>query len=83
MLLIALSAVSFLYFREARTPEHAMRMLIDLPENSSSPQFAMSPDGSILAIAALANGKRQLWLRAIDSSQAQLVPGTDGASYPF
>jgi eukaryotic-like serine/threonine-protein kinase len=83
ILLIALVAVSGLYFREARAPEHVMRMLIDLPENSSSPEFAISPDGSFLAIAATANGKRQLWLRAIDSSQSQLVAGTDGASYPF
>jgi Tol biopolymer transport system component len=75
--------VSFLYFREARAPDRAMRMLIDLPENSSDTQVAISPDGSILAIATVANGKRQLWLRAIDSFQSQLVRGTDGASYPF
>jgi Tol biopolymer transport system component len=83
MLLIALGAVSFLYFREARAPGRVMRLLIDLPENSSEPQFAISPDGTTLAVAASADGKRQLWLRAIDSSQMQLVPGTDGASYPF
>jgi serine/threonine protein kinase len=83
LLLIALGAVSFLYFREARAPGRAMRMMIDLPENSSGSQFSLSPDGSVLAVAAIVDGKRQLWLRAIDSSQMQLLPGTDGASYPF
>ena len=82
-LLIALGVVSFLYFRQAQAPEHALRMLIALPENASSPQFAISPSGRILAVTAITNGKGQLWLRAVDSAEAQLVPGTDGASYPF
>jgi Tol biopolymer transport system component len=83
ILLIALGAVSFLYFREAPAPVRPLKMLIDLPANSSDPQFAISADGSMLAIAAASNGKQQLWLRAMDSSLAQPIPGTDGASYPF
>jgi Tol biopolymer transport system component len=45
--------------------------------------FAASPDGRYLAIALNAGGKRQLWLRALDTLQLQPMPGTDGAVYPF
>jgi Tol biopolymer transport system component len=45
---------------------------------------AISPDGLRLAFtAADAAGKMQLWLRAIDSLDAQPLPGTEGAAYPF
>jgi Tol biopolymer transport system component len=43
----------------------------------------MSPDGRLLAIAEEVNGKRQLWLRAMDSFQIQPMPGTEDATYPF
>ncbi len=46
--------------------------------------FALSPDGRLLAyVASAPEGKSVLWLRPIDSLQAQPLPGTDGATYPF
>ncbi len=43
----------------------------------------MSPDGRSVAITATVKGKRQLWLRMLDAGQAQPLPGTEDATYPF
>jgi serine/threonine protein kinase/Tol biopolymer transport system component len=76
--------VSFLHFREARPQERVQRYSIALPENTTTiHSFAISPDGRYVAIAAAVNGKRQLWLRALDALQAQPMPGTEDATYPF
>jgi len=46
--------------------------------------FALSPDGRLLAyVASTPDGKSVMWVRPIDSSQAQPLAGTDGATYPF
>ncbi len=46
--------------------------------------LALSPDGLTLAFAAAgAEGKRRLWVRPLDSLQAQALAGTEGATYPF
>jgi Tol biopolymer transport system component/tRNA A-37 threonylcarbamoyl transferase component Bud32 len=47
-------------------------------------RLALSPDGRRLAMIALNDaGRQMLWVRALDQSAAQLVPGTEGASSPF
>jgi len=76
--------VSFLYFRGQPAVERMLRYTIALPENTISiHSFAISPDGRYVAIAAVVNGKRELWLRALDAFQAQPMPGTEDATYPF
>ena len=46
--------------------------------------FALSPDGRTLTyVATTPDGKSALWVRPIDSGQAQILMGTDGATYPF
>jgi eukaryotic-like serine/threonine-protein kinase len=79
--LLVLMPANILHFRE--TPEQTLRSLIALPENGRVHSFAISPDGRTLVIAAAVNGKRQLWLRPMDTSQAQPMPGTEDATYPF
>ena len=44
---------------------------------------AISPDGRFLAIIAMRNGHKQLWLRRLDASDAQPVAGSEDASNPF
>jgi serine/threonine protein kinase/Tol biopolymer transport system component len=82
VLLVALAALAFLHFRDA-PPERTLRYSIAAPENSTVHSFAISPDGRYVTIAAVVNGKRQLWLRALDALQAQPMPGTEDAVYPF
>jgi eukaryotic-like serine/threonine-protein kinase len=46
--------------------------------------FALSPDGRRLAyVATTSDGKSMLWLRPMNSTLAQPLPGTDGANSPF
>ena len=46
--------------------------------------FALSPDGRFLAyVASTADGKPILWVRPMDSLQAQPMTDTVGATYPF
>jgi len=45
--------------------------------------MGLSPDGSAMAFSAITNGKMQLWVRRLDSMEARLLPGTEGAYYPF
>ena len=46
--------------------------------------LALSPSGNKMAYVALgADGKTALWLRALASSSAQQLSGTEGAIYPF
>jgi eukaryotic-like serine/threonine-protein kinase len=51
---------------------------------ASAAQLALSPDGQHLAfIAATRGAPSQIWVRALDSVQAQPLAGTEGASFPF
>src|SRR5204863_6206559 len=51
---------------------------------ASAAQLALSPDGRRLAfVAARKRAASRLWIRPLDGVQAQPLPGTEGASYPF
>jgi Tol biopolymer transport system component/predicted Ser/Thr protein kinase len=77
-------ALAFVHFREAPPQKPVLRYTIAAPENASFlHSFAISPDGRLLAVAVDVKGKRQLWVRAMDALQAQPMPGTDDAAYPF
>jgi Tol biopolymer transport system component len=46
--------------------------------------FAVSPDGRYLThVAVRPDGTRQLWLRALDTGEQRVLPGTEGAAAPF
>jgi Tol biopolymer transport system component len=76
-------ALAFLHFHEQPPVERTLRYTIAAPENSTMEGFAISPDGKRVVIAAAVNGRRQLWLRALDSFQSQPVAGTEDARNPF
>ncbi len=45
---------------------------------------AVSPDGKTLVVPALGtDGTVHLWLRPMNSAHAQIIPGTEDASFPF
>ncbi len=82
-LLAVAAAVSWVHFREAAPPEPVLRYSIDPPARSSVRTFAISPDGRVLAMAIEVEGKSSLAVRPLYSLQTRLLPGTDGAQFPF
>jgi predicted Ser/Thr protein kinase len=44
---------------------------------------AISPDGRMIAVVAVAGGQPKLWIRSLDSLAARELPGTEGAAFPF
>ena len=49
-----------------------------------APQFAVSPDGRMLAFVATdGGGVQEIWIRPLDSTEARPIPGTAKATYPF
>ena len=82
--------LGILYTRRAPADLRIARAYIKPMANSSfvfsgtAAGFALSPDGHLLAyVATTPEGKSVLWVRPIDSLQAQPLAGTEGATYPF
>jgi len=75
--------------RQPLPEQGVVRLQIDPPEGgqfafgNSIGGLALSPDGRTAALVATANGATALWLRPLDESAARLIPGTEGAAYPF
>jgi Tol biopolymer transport system component len=46
-------------------------------------EFALSPDGHYLVMHVVGDAGGELWVRATDSLQTQLLPGTRNADHPF
>jgi Tol biopolymer transport system component len=57
-----------------------MRLEISTP-GGLAPQFALSPDGAVLAYAT--TGRRQIHLRDLASTEPRALAGTEGAEHPF
>jgi eukaryotic-like serine/threonine-protein kinase len=83
LLLAGGTALAWTHFRETPPVDRVLRYSMDPPDKSSVHSFAVSPDGRMLAIAGTVQGKGHLWLRPLDTLQAQLLAGTDAAQYPF
>jgi eukaryotic-like serine/threonine-protein kinase len=67
---------------------HAMRLSLLPPDganvNDDQMFTAISPDGRrIVFVATDSTGNSQLWLRNLESSEAQALPGTQQAYIPF
>ena len=76
-------------WKQAPEGMHAARLSFVPPpeslfEDSQSDTVVVSPDGEKLAFTARSpQGKSQLWVRALDSADVQMLPGTEGAIEPF
>jgi serine/threonine protein kinase len=54
------------------------------PSSVPTPQFALSPNGRrLIYVAAAGHDAPQLWVRPLDSLNAESLAGTHGAEYPF
>ena len=81
---IALPAAFYLRHQPAE-PAPRVALTVSPPDNSSYPGSpSVSPDGRyIVSSAAGPDGRRTLWLRALDEIHPKIVPGTEGAAAPF
>jgi len=84
-LLLGMLGFAWEYFtRQPMTNDtRMMKFSIHPPEKSSFEHVAVSPDGRYLAFTAATGGKYQLWVRALDSTEARPLAGTEGAREPF
>jgi predicted Ser/Thr protein kinase len=87
--IIALGGWAVVHVRNPPADERVLRLQIDPPEGgrfvfgSSIGGVALSPDGRMAAFVASGNGKGWLWVRPLNGTNARLIPGTEGAGYPF
>ena len=73
-----------LIFRQ-RAANPVLKFPVPPEANSSFPGAAtVSPDGRYIVYSAVGpDGRRLLWLRALDQIHARIVPGTEDAAAPF
>ena len=81
---VALASLAVVHFRES-TPASPPEMRVDIttPATPWPLDFALSPDGRSIAFVASGQGQQRLWVRALDQSEAQPLPGTEDAAMPF
>ena len=84
LFLIAAVALAILYFRHSPAEERPVRFVIAMPDKTtdvSSP--VVSPDGRRVAFVATSDGKPFIYVRPLDSLNAERLSGTDDAAQPF
>jgi Tol biopolymer transport system component len=92
-LLLGALAGAFLAAPRAAAPARAIRFEVPAPEGGSFhtstlatvpvAALALSPEGDRLAFVAERSGAAMLWIRALESTAARPLVGTEGAQYPF
>src|SRR5262245_2861927 len=84
VVLTALGIPAWIHSRETTPPE--MRLQIVTPPSLDPLQFALSPDERHLVFVAFgASGEppQRLYLRALDKTDPEPLPGTENGTYPF
>ncbi|HLF15175.1 MAG TPA: protein kinase [Bacteroidota bacterium] len=61
----------------------SVRFTIPPPEQTVINQSAISPDGKTVVFTATGKGKTTLWTRPLKALEAQSLPGTENATFPF
>jgi eukaryotic-like serine/threonine-protein kinase len=95
IVITALVLGAFAYIRNVPQDAQTIRFFVSPPETwtltrqlglfgSPPDPLAVSPDGHRIALAATsADGRTLLWVRSLDSLNAQPLAGTEGAAHPF
>jgi Tol biopolymer transport system component/predicted Ser/Thr protein kinase len=84
--LVALTAATvWAAFRDRDVPAPEIRTSIPTPHTIDPMHFALSPDGRFLVFAAPGadDSLYRLYLRPMNSTEAQPLRGTEGARFPF
>ncbi len=79
-------ALAVPYFQDSSEESQTIQFSITAPAstNETGDLFSVSPDGTQVAfVAANPAGQIVLWVRSLESAEAQLLPGTEGAAVPF
>ncbi len=80
---LALAALAIVHFYFRETPP-AVRFHWHPPAKTTLRYFALSPDGRRLAFTGIgADGKQMMWVQSLSSLSAQVLPGAEGATFPF
>jgi serine/threonine protein kinase len=81
--LLAVGAIyGWLLLPSARAP---LQLALNAPSGAEFSEYggAISPDGRLYAFTATKEGKRQIWVRSMDSSAVRPLQGTEDSLYPF
>src|SRR5262249_33527327 len=70
-------------FRTKTNSAPEIRVDIVTPPTNEPGAFALSPDGTRIVYAATVDGISRLWVRPLDSTSGQPLPGTGDARNPF
>ena len=76
-------AATAVYFRATTKNAPERRLDIVTPPTNEPGSFALSPDGTRIVYTAIVDGISRLWVRPLDSTAAQQLPGTEDALNPF
>ena len=88
------AGVGLVLWLRPRTPETALEFAVNPPPQHTlatvagggtgvAPQLAVSPDGSSIVFVASTVKEARLWYRSLGSVEARVLPGTEGAAFPF
>jgi eukaryotic-like serine/threonine-protein kinase len=88
---IVLGAAAGMFLFHPAKSRRSIRTVINAPEKTSlnltsdtAGPPVLSPDGTSIAFAASgADGKTALWVRPMNMVEAHILPGTEGAIFPF
>jgi eukaryotic-like serine/threonine-protein kinase len=70
--------------KRAPEPPAVVRFPLLSPPGTQNPSPpVVSPNGRHIAFAADGDGKRLIWVRALDALEARALPGTEGVLRPF
>lgn len=74
--LLVAGGFATIHLREAPPPTPAeMRLQIVTPATTATRQFALSPDGRYIVFVASGSGEQRLWLRPLNTTDAQPIAG--------